>query len=214
MGDLIHLDRHRKQRPDPAARLRPAFFFDLSCPFSYLVAERVERTLGDADWVPVSSETLGAPRTEAVLETLREQALSRARTLRLPLVWPQRFPSDVRCALRAAVYATEIGAGTGFALAAARLAFCGGFDLDDPETLAEAAAASGVPLEGCLEAASDAAHDDSLTLAADELRSRGVQSVPAIDVGGRLFEGESGLLGACTVLRSRVMPTGPLAPAG
>ena len=36
----------------------------------------------------------------------------------------------------------EGGRGAGFVLAASRLAFCGGFDLEDPEILAEAAAAA------------------------------------------------------------------------
>ena len=70
--------------------------------------------------------------------------------LRLPLVWPDRLPRRARGRSRAAAYAAEIGAGARFALAASRLAFCGGFDLDDPETLAEAAAAAGIPLRACL----------------------------------------------------------------
>ncbi len=52
------------------------------------------------------------------------------------------------CARRA--YASTIGCGAQFALAAMRLAFCGGFDLEDPEILAEAAAAAGIPLAGLL----------------------------------------------------------------
>jgi 2-hydroxychromene-2-carboxylate isomerase len=72
-------------------------------------------------------------------------------------VWLDRFPADVPRALRAATFASEIGAGPRFALAASRLTFCGGFDLDDPETLVEAAAAAGVPLDPCLEAAGDQA---------------------------------------------------------
>ena len=41
--------------------------------------------------------------------------------------------------MRAAHYASQQGRGAAFVLAAGRLAFCGGFDLDDPELLAEAA---------------------------------------------------------------------------
>ena len=68
---------------------------------------------------------------------------------------PSEFPARSTRALRAAARASELGAGARFALAATRLHFCGGFDLDDPETLAEAAAAAGVPLDECLAAAGD-----------------------------------------------------------
>jgi hypothetical protein len=47
--------------------------------------------------------------------------------------------------LRAVSYATAIGGGAQFALAAMRLEFCGGFDLEDPEILAEAAAVLRAP---------------------------------------------------------------------
>jgi len=50
-----------------------------------------------------------------------------------------------------------------------RLAFCGGFDLDDPEVLAEAAAAAGVPLDDCLRAARDPALDAPALRAARRL---------------------------------------------
>ena len=42
-----------------------------------------------------------------------------------------------------------------FVLAATRLAFCGGFDLEDPEILAEAAAAAGIVLDDYLQASRD-----------------------------------------------------------
>ena len=55
--------------------------------------------------------------------------------------------------MRAAHYASEQGRGAAFVLAAGRLAFCGGFDLDDPELLAEAAAAAGIDMQGWLQRA-------------------------------------------------------------
>ena len=48
--------------------------------------------------------------------------------------------------MRVAALAAERGRAAPFVLAAGRLAFCGGYDLDDPETLAEAAAAAGLGL--------------------------------------------------------------------
>ena len=85
--------------------------------------------------------------------------------------------------MRAAAYAAEQGRGGEFVLAAGRLAFAGGFDLDDPEILAEAAAAAGIPLEDCLHAAGDFARDG----AAEEMRPQaaGGGSRPAARAAGR-----------------------------
>ncbi|HEY2318586.1 MAG TPA: DsbA family protein [Solirubrobacteraceae bacterium] len=178
------------------------FFFDVSCPLSYLTAERIERKLGEVEWVPVDGASLrrsGAGHEAhhaGEMHMLRSRADSCARALRLPLVWPDRFPRAARCAQRAAAFACEIGAGAAFALAATRLAFCGGFDLEDPETLAEAAAAAGVPLEECLSAAGETWRDEELEANADVLRSRGISALPAIRIGDQWFEGEAGLLAA------------------
>src|SRR5438477_2932896 len=139
MGELIVLTQQLADRARPRAQAGPAFFFDLACPFSYLAAERVERLLGEVEWVPVAGP-LHAHADEA---SDRAAAEARARELRLPLVWPETFPAPAKAALRAAVRATQVGVGARFALAAARLAFCGGFELGSPEVLTEAAAAAG-----------------------------------------------------------------------
>lgn len=212
MGELIDLKAHRARAISPAGGARTTFFFDLACPFSYLTAERVERTLGEAKWVPVSARALRGGRAVADTTRLRERAQARAAQLHLPLIWPDRFPADARRALRAAAHAAEIGAGPRFALAASRLAFCGGFDLEDPETLAEAAAAAGVPLDGCLQAARDLSRDAPLRAAAERLRALGVGRVPAIEVGGRGLQGESALGSASALLRGGPAPARRLAP--
>jgi predicted DsbA family dithiol-disulfide isomerase len=92
--------------------------------------------------------------------------------------------------MRAAAYALEQGRGGAFIIAAGRLAFSGGFDLDDPDVLMEAAAAAGVPVAACLEAAADQARDASMEAAAVRLRRQGVDRVPALRVEGTLLWGE------------------------
>ncbi len=207
MGQVIYLNERRSERSRSHVVTQPLFFFDVSCPLSYLSAERIERKLGEVEWVPVDGASLRAgnvarnvaadpPHVDAELHVLRSRADSCARALRLPLVWPDRFPGAARCAQRAAAFACEIGAGAAFALAASRLAFCGGFDLEDPETLAEAAAAAGVPLEECLSAAGETWRDEELEANADMLRARGISELPAIRIGDQWFEGEAGLLAA------------------
>jgi 2-hydroxychromene-2-carboxylate isomerase len=213
MGDLIYLDDRRADRLRPVRDESPTFFFDLGCPLSYLAAERVERTLGDVRWVPAAAAALpGESRPAHDLEALRERAERGARVLRLPLVWPDHFPARVPCALRAAMRACELGAGPRFALAAMRLAFCGGFDLDDPETLAEAAAAAGVPLQECMAAAGESDRDEVLLSTTRGLRRRGISELPAIRVGRRWFEGEHGLVAASALLREPSAYDHPLAP--
>ena len=207
MGHVIYLDERRRERHLSDVVTQPLFFFDVSCPLSYLTAERIERKLGEVEWVPVDGASLrGAPAaTEVPADAwhadprwlgVRSRADSCARALRLPLVWPDRFPGGARCAQRASAFACEIGAGAAFALAATRLAFCGGFDLDDPETLAEAAAAAGVPLEECLSAAGESWRDEELETNAALLRAHGISELPAIRIADQWFEGEAGLRAA------------------
>ncbi len=206
MGELIHLPTRRAERVRPAGDAGTAFFFDVSDPLSYLTAEHVERSLGEVEWIAVDGTTLRDRTAEQA--TIRARAEARARALRLPLVWPDTFPAATPCALRAAAYACEVGAGAQFALAASRLAFCGGFDLEDPEALTEAAAAAGVSLEGCLEAAGERWRDDELAEMAHLLRARHIAELPAVTIGGRWFAGDGALLGA-----GQAEPRPTLAPA-
>ncbi len=93
-----------------------------------------------------------------------------------------------------------------FALAAGRLAFCGGFDLDDPEILAEAAAAAGLGIDACLQAASDPSRDLGPRTAAEQLRDRGADRLPCFGVGSALILGEERLAEAVAVSRAGTSP--------
>jgi 2-hydroxychromene-2-carboxylate isomerase len=213
MGELIMLsDRFAdRSRPEPGAR--SAFFFDVCCPFSYLAAERVERLLGEVEWIPASAPALGGAGW-GMSEEETDAAERRAAELRLPLVWPDRFPLYVPAAQRAAAYAAQVGEGARFALAAARLAFCGGFDLEDPEILAEAAAAAGVGPSECFAAIADSKLDAPLQATAHGLLRQGATRLPAVRVGRRMFAGEEHLAEAAAMVRVVDAYTGPLAPVG
>ncbi len=213
MGELIILNDRRADRSRPGHTALPAFFFDLCCPFSYLAAERVERMLGEVEWIPATSMALPKGSWQ-LAEAAQAEAERRAAELRLPLVWPDRFPLHVPGLLRAAAHAARIGSGPQFALAAMRLAFCGGFDLEDPEILAEAAAAAGILLDECFAAISDPGLDDPLNATARGLAARGVHELPAVRIGSRLFAGERRLAEAAALLRTAAAYGGPLAPVG
>jgi 2-hydroxychromene-2-carboxylate isomerase len=124
-----------------------------------------------------------------------------AAELRLPLEWPEAFPADVVAAMRIALHAADCGRGAAFALAAGRLAFCGGFDLDDPEILFEAAAAAGLALDACLAAAGDRRHDGAIEAAGRRLLAAGADRLPALKVGRSLYWGEERVAEAAAAAR-------------
>ena len=190
MGVVIELKDQLADRSRPRGGAGPAFFYDLACPFSYLVAERVERVMGEVEWIPAPAVGLDGGALWTRFEAMRGLAEREARAVRLPLVWPDQFPANTRHALRAATYAAENGAGASFALAAMRLAFCGGFDLEDSEILGEAAAAAGLSVDACLSAARDSTRDLPLWATARGLHKRGVRRLPALRLGRRWLEGE------------------------
>ncbi|MDQ4040319.1 MAG: DsbA family protein, partial [Actinomycetota bacterium] len=144
MGQIIDFGERAARPPSrrrPPGASTASFHFDLACPFTYLALERVERQLPEVRWRPTCADALyrADPWGDDVEAAAKRAAAERrARALRLPLSWPSEHPRAARGAMRAALYAAEQGRGGAFALAAARLAFCGGFDLRDPEVLAEA----------------------------------------------------------------------------
>jgi predicted DsbA family dithiol-disulfide isomerase len=204
MGELIELKDQLADRSRPRGGSRATFFYDVACPFCYLIAEGIERALGEVEWIPAPAVGLDGGAGWARFEATRAMAERHAIAVRLPLVWPDQFPANTRHALRAAAYAAENGAGASFALAATRLAFCGGFDLEDPEILAVAAAAAGLSIDGCLAAAREPARDGPLWATARGLHRRGVRRLPAVRLGRRWFEGEH-LLESVSVLGAHAL---------
>jgi 2-hydroxychromene-2-carboxylate isomerase len=114
----------------------------------------------------------------------------RAAELKLPLQWPVRFALETPAAMRAASLAIERGRGGEFVLAAGRLAFAGGFDLEDPEILAEAAAAAQLDLEECLQATRELRRDTAIERTSRKLLAAGAERLPALRVDRTLIWGE------------------------
>ena len=121
--------------------------------------------------------------------------------MRLPLEWPETWPAEVPAAMRVASHAAERGRGAAFVLAAGRLAFCGGFDLDDPEILVEAAAAAGLGLDDCLQAAGDRGRDGAIEAAGRRLLAAGADRLPALRIGRALYWGEEQVADAAAAAR-------------
>jgi 2-hydroxychromene-2-carboxylate isomerase len=190
MGELISLAERRTARAEahaPPIRPRVSFFFDLASPWTYLAAERVDQRFADVRWQPAVGAARPGGRDAG---TQRDAVEERADALRMPLVWPEAQQTAGRSAMRVAALSAERGRAAEFVLAASRLAFCGGYDVDDPEILAEAAAAAGLGLEECLQAAGDKRRDGPLEQAALRLLSQGADALPVLVVGRALFCGE------------------------
>jgi 2-hydroxychromene-2-carboxylate isomerase len=180
---------------------QPTLFFDLRSPYTYLVAERADRLFGGLEWRPASADVLHGGELDAEDQRAVD---ARARLLDLPLVWPEDRPYRVLGAMRVASLAAERGCGAAFVLAASRLAFCGGFDIDDPEILAEAAAAAGIAVDDALHAAGDVVRDGPIEAAAGMLLAAGAQRLPLLQVGRSLFCGEDRLVEAAAAARAAV----------
>lgn len=206
MGEVINLDERRAQvaaRKAQAARRTATFYLDLLAPEAYLAAERVDRLFGEVTWVPVPTLSSGMAGT-----TSRRAAVeARADALRMPLVWPEVHAASPRTT-RIATLAAEQGVLPAFALAIGRLAFCGGFDVDDPEILAEAAAAAGLDVDACLHAAADELRDLAPRQTAAALTTRGAVVLPVFEVGQTLFCGEHRLPEAFAAARAPVASPG------
>lgn len=186
MAEVIQFSQRRPQRVAQVPAPEPTtLYFDLASPYTYLVAERVERRAGGAVWRPAMLAG-PLPRGERVIA----DAERRAQALRMPLVWPERFPARVPTAMRVATYAHEQGCGPAFTIAAGRLAFCGGFDVDDPDILAEAAAAAGLDVDGALLAARDPRRDHQIGMAGRSVGLAGGTILPALEHERRLYCGE------------------------
>jgi 2-hydroxychromene-2-carboxylate isomerase len=198
MGTVTSLDAHRASRrpPEVASRgglARATLFFDLASPYTYLAAERAERLFAGLKWQPAFT---GMLHGSELGEHARAAAAARAALLGLPLAWPDVHPLRACGAMRVASLAAERGCAAAFVLAASRLAFCGGFDIDDPEILAEAAAAAGIGLPETLAAAGDARRDGPIEEYGRGLLAVGATRLPALRIGRLLFCGEDRLLEA------------------
>lgn len=210
MAEVIQLMARRRREPvaEPPPTAPATLYFDLAAPGAYLVAERVERHFDDVQWqaaVPWRAVPLVGEGLARAIAAAERQAVE----LRMPLVWPERHPAPVPAAMRVATYATTEGRGGAFAIAAGRLAFCGGFDVEDPDIIAEAAAAAGLDIDEALKAARDTRRDELVAAAGRALWAEGCRALPALRTDGRLYGGEQRIV-AALLGRPRAVASRPL----
>lgn len=202
---VASLAEYRSRRAERGGQRRagrgpalPTLYFDLASPHTYFAAERAERMFAGLRWRAASSPRLGR---HPVLAEERAPVARRAELLGMPLVWPDDPPVAVPRAMRVAALAAERGIGSQFALAATRLAFCGGFNIDDARVLCDAADAAGLDVDAALLAACDPRRDHAIASAGRRLLDAGADRLPVLELAGTLFCGEERLAEAAATIR-------------
>jgi 2-hydroxychromene-2-carboxylate isomerase len=167
----------------PAAPEQPIFYYDLGSPSCYLVAEQVMHALPEIpEWQPVLA---GEPEA---IDRHRVQRAAAALGLQ-PVRWPEKMPVQSRQAMLAATYAKQIGRGVAFSLAAFRQTFAAGRDLSSADTVLIAGAACEMHPAALLKALERPALARALEAAGAAAQARGVERLPAIVMGERVFQG-------------------------
>jgi 2-hydroxychromene-2-carboxylate isomerase len=185
------------------------FYYDFSSPYSYLAAERISGLFAEAgveqpEWQPISFGHLlratgrlpwslqpGGPDPEHLEEIQR-----RARERRLPEVrYPPGWPAENYSLnpTRTAIYAKESGRVVSFSLACFRQVFAAGRDMSDVDNVLIAAAACELHPNAVLKGIATKSVKDRLRAATDRALEIGVEGIPTVAVGDRLFWGDDRL---------------------
>jgi 2-hydroxychromene-2-carboxylate isomerase len=158
------------------------FHYDVGSPWCWLAGERVAHALGVVPvWQPVLMRSADVDR-DAVAAAAAAQGLPSPR-------WPEPWPFDSELAMLAATLAKQTGRAVAFSLAAMRQAFAGGRDLSVTDNVLIAAAACELHPRALLKAVETATVRNALREATESASAAGVEEVPAITVGGRVFTG-------------------------
>ena len=174
-------------------------YYDLASPYAYLAVARAATVLGEQPqlkpvlvgaifgWRGRGSWALTDARDAGEAEVER-----RAAAYGLPrIVWPQGWPVNSLGPMRAAVVADREGKGEAFARAAFEREFAHGEDISDVVLLDEIGRSVGI--EGLREAIADPGIKRALKEATEQAWAKGVQGVPTLEAGRRLYFGDDRL---------------------
>ena len=184
---------------------RATFYFDLGSPYAYLSAERICHLFAEAgieqpEWQPIllgglfqhfgrASWGSGPERAAGIAEVER-----RASAYGLPpITWPQPWPGNMLNAMRVATFAKQTGRTVSFSLAAFRQAFAAGRDLSDLDNVMIAGAACELHPNALQKAVQTEIVKSALREATERAAAQGVEGVPSLLVGERVFWGDDRL---------------------
>jgi 2-hydroxychromene-2-carboxylate isomerase len=198
------------------ANARPVFYYDLSSPYAYLAAERINALFDEPPvWRPIAFGfviaavskvpwSLKAGREEGMREIERRAAERGMPPIRWPPQWSDRetFAGAYSLKpLRAATFAQQSGRVVAFTLAAFRQAFAAGRDLGDVDNVLLAAAACELHPKAVLKGIETEGVKRRLREATEEAIARGVTGIPTVAVGDELFWGDDRLEEAAAAAR-------------
>jgi hypothetical protein len=195
MGDVTDLAAYRArgaartQAAETAgAPVRAEVYFDLASPFTYLAAERVHRAFGTLAWIPACSRVLRHDTRS--LQGERRAADARAARCGSRSSGPSAGPwtSRRRCGQRV-TRPPRVGRPS-FVIAASRLAWAGGFDLDDPARDRRGGRGREPPAGGVAAGGARRGRDAAIEAAAHAIAAAGADRLPAFRVGRAVFAGE------------------------
>jgi 2-hydroxychromene-2-carboxylate isomerase len=174
-------------------------YYDLASPYAYLAVSRAAEVLGEQPrlqpvlvgaifgWRGRGSWALTDQRDAGEAECER-----RAAAYGLPpIVWPRGWPVNNLGSMRAAVVAERQGKALEFATAVFEREFAHGEDVSDVILLDEIGRSVG--LENAREAIADPEIKRALKEATEAAWERGVQGVPTLEAGRRLYFGDDRL---------------------
>lgn len=188
----------------------PVFYYDLSSPYAYLAASRVDETLpARPEWRPIAFGVIVRERgrvpwsfAEDRTEHFDEIA-GRARGRGLPEVrYPEGWPVETYSLqpLRALLLAADQDQLRGASLQLYRMMFAEGRHLADLETVLEAVARAGMDPDEVREGIGSDEIKQRLRAQTDQAVAAGVIGVPTVAVGDRLFWGDDHLEDAAAAI--------------
>jgi 2-hydroxychromene-2-carboxylate isomerase len=195
------------------ASAEPVFFYDLSSPYAYLAAERIDEVLPvQARWQPIVFGALLRARGRIPWSLQDEtrapgqaEVEARAGERGLPAVrWPRGWPAESYSVtpLRAVLHAQEQGVGKELTMALYRTMFAEGRALNDLDTVLDAAESCGLDRDDVKQGVQRPEIKDRLRANTDEAIARGVEGVPTVADGEQMFWGDDRLEDAAAALSS------------
>jgi 2-hydroxychromene-2-carboxylate isomerase len=191
---------------------RTVFYYDFNSPYSYLAAERISGVFAEVgaeqpEWQPISFghivQAIGKTPwsmqpdgpNPADLDEIQRRAAKRG----LPeVIYPKGWPVENYSLnpTRAAIYAKESGRVVSFSLACFRQVFGAGRDMSDVDNVLIAAAACELHPNAVLKGIEAQSVKEKLRSATEEAIATGVQGIPTVAVGDKLFWGDDRLAAA------------------
>jgi predicted DsbA family dithiol-disulfide isomerase len=174
--------------------MTPRYYFDLVCPYSYILTPEVERAEDDGlveiEWLPFelrpAPEALPEPRGTYIRDHWRDHVYGLAIEHEVEIHVPPFQPRST-LSLTLHSWAEEEGRGRAYREAAHRAFFIEGLNLGDEGVLREVAQEAGLDADSAIAAAWDLARISGLRAVREEAARTGVHGVPTIATSKRVL---------------------------